>query len=95
MSRLGQILTVLASTIGLSKAPTSAPVDNHKQPDATARAAVGHRYGSRISEGGNPPCNWGQSAACRQMVRKNRHLALRQARYESPKKGGRPCTVKN
>lgn len=91
MSRLGQVLTVLATTLGLRQAPGGAHPSAISNIDATAIAAAGHRYGSRVTEGGNPPANWGQSGACAQMVRKNRYNQLRRARYESPRKGGRPC----
>jgi hypothetical protein len=57
-------------------------------------AATAHRYGARITEGGNPPDNWGRSAARAQMVRQNRLRSLHRARFESRrKKGGRKCTA--
>ncbi|MCM2304080.1 MAG: hypothetical protein NDJ72_05215 [Elusimicrobia bacterium] len=98
MSRLSQVLTVLATTFGLRAGAAQKPPrdpDPIQEPTSFPRpAGTGHRYGPRITEGGNPPDNWGRSAACARMVRQNRRREAQRARYESPRKGGRACTRK-
>lgn len=94
MSRLRTLLSAVAGLFAArpsaavkSPAPLSRPV-----MDPAVSAALGHRYGARLGEGGNPPDNFGRSPECARMVRKNLH----RDRFESRRreKGARPCTAK-
>lgn len=99
MSRLRSLLVTAAALLGFggrtSRPATPMRISNMLPAlDPGVAAATGHRYGSRVSEGGNPPHVWGASAACAQMVRKNRRLRLRLERHGRRQKGGRPCLAR-
>ena len=97
MSRLRSLLVTAAALFGFGGRASRPAVPISAALSLLApgiSAATGHRYGSRVSEGGNPPHVWGASAACAQMVRKNRRVSLRLERHGRRQKGGRPCLAR-
>lgn len=84
MSRFRQLLTMTAALFGLGAArkPASpqALAVTASDPLPVPLGILGSTFGAGNRRGGHAPDDWGRSAACRRMVRKNRYLRLRAAR---------------